>query len=980
MEPKTSRFLDNYHARRAKDARRNIWVITFLFFLLLVGACSFLTISGHGATFRIGQEEQPVNIIEVSPGVWRAMLLNATATIDASATLTVEQNDSLAAWQQTAGLFFYRNEGGAYTLLKIAEANAVTPVVSGNTIIWPALWTLPGGAADYEITVTDQRILKTVRFNGAAGAVLPSPTSAEFFPGAPESELGFAIGSDPFPGERAEGVTGEMDGVPIDLDDDQVVGVSMTMKWNGAFLHKFLPAYAGMHQGIQIYLGDLQMHFAAWSWADAKDEAEFDPSYSFQASSYIVDGHLHSIYNYYPEIVIGIDGADDTDWGIIDIDAPALAAAYNIAPTSAGVSTITAFSLKLIPNGDTAGSPTNIYVRYDPTPAADTTALTWATRDAAPLPIHTWNATGITLNVTQTISDAAFLLKLQACIVSGIKLQLYFIPSWGAPGAVLAGLANEENADIHLRPIMEMTLLVPALAYPGSTFYLPSPHVNAASLTISASMGNNNMPQSSIVVLYASGWMENPLDRVQISNLTNAVSSADATISGASPIYSWYIEQVTYSNISVSLNDGMIAPVIYYASNSLDVWTPDSTNPPIHQGSVAQIMASTYSLMGGGWMKYIIYDGANKIQAGTSSTTQNIDPASAVILVNIPAAQQDHGFHLGIENHQNPSIVRYMYPLEYGGGGGGSSTDYSGDFLRTAERISAATAFVSTASSSLTTAIAANNTAIVQNNVILHEVDNRTRLTQSDVLAAGGIVPTSGMLVTKTSLNVLGDPYRQLYITGPSLNPATPSIAIKLFQGLTTDIDSYPGGTILYASGSLAAFTSVVGSTVYIHSFYRDLPTVADFYRADVVVHDGTNPIFSQLTWSKSATPSLDTSDLLTQSNFNDWAAGNESVVFALSAGLVDLVTVYYADAEIDATTLAWATGKTGFYVPAGAVYGSNVEWDGRYGRNYGSILWNYLSTVSGRAQPLILSGTDVASVTPVQTQATAWGHAVSTK
>jgi len=106
----------------------------------------FLTISGHGATFRIGQEEQPVNIIEVSPGVWRAMLLNATATIDASATLTVEQNDSLAAWQQTAGLFFYRNEGGAYTLLKIAEANAVTPVVSGNKITWASLWTFGAGA------------------------------------------------------------------------------------------------------------------------------------------------------------------------------------------------------------------------------------------------------------------------------------------------------------------------------------------------------------------------------------------------------------------------------------------------------------------------------------------------------------------------------------------------------------------------------------------------------------------------------------------------------------------------------------------------------------------------------------------------------------------------------------------------------------------------------------------------------------------
>jgi len=836
MEPKTSRFLDNYHARRAKDARRNIWVITFLFFLLLVGACSFLTISGHGATFRIGQEEQPVNIIEVSPGVWRAMLLNATATIDAAATLTVEQNDSLAAWQQTAGLFFFRNEGGAYTLLPIAEANAVTPVVSGNTITWPARWTFSEGTADYVLTITDWRILKTVRFSAPAQSILPSPTSAEFFPGAPEGELGFALGSDPFPGERAAGVTGEMDGVPIDLDDDQVVGVSMTMKWNGAFLHKFLPAYAGMHQGVQIYLGDLQMHFAAWGWADAKDEAEFDPSYTFQVEGIFTDSWVYETAPTTPNPTHALlymqDGGSPYDYNVIlDIDTVTLKATYGITGSSASISTeITGMDFKMTPSYYGAPTAYDVAVKRAEV-AGSINNLTWNTRTTALESLYTYDVASWTDGATHTYNSSTMLASFRACIVAGTNWQVYLTPL-GGDGSNAGYYASLNNATYGNHPVLSVT--IEAAGEPTTTDIMAA-----------------------------------------IATLTTLVNERTTVIVNAIP------------------------------------------NLTITELAIRERIASTTAF----------------VSSASTSLTDSISE------INVAA---------------NELAIR--------------------------ERISAATAFVSTASSSLTTAIAANNTAIVQNNVILHEVDNRTRLTQSDVLAAGGIVPTSGMLVTKTSLNVLGDPYRQLYITGPSLNPATPSIAIKLFQGLTTDIDSYPGGTILYASGSLAAFTSVVGSTVYIHSFYRDLPTVADFYRADVVVHDGTNPIFSQLTWSKSATPSLDTSDLLTQSNFNDWAAGNESVVFALSAGLVDLVTVYYADAEIDATTLAWATGKTGFYVPAGAVYGSNVEWDGRYGRNYGSILWNYLSTVSGRAQPLILSGTDVASVTPVQTQATAWGHAVSTK
>ena len=756
MNLKCSPYAKPYDPVAERRAKRNSWLCAILFFLALIGACSFLTISGHGATFRIGQEEQPVNIIEVSPGVWRAMLLNATATIDASATLTVEQNDSLAAWQQTAGLFFYRNEGGAYTLLKIAEANAVTPVVSGNTIIWPALWTLPGGAADYEITVTDQRILKTVRFNGAAGAVLPSPTSAEFFPGAPESELGFAIGSDPFPGERAEGVTGEMDGVPIDLDDDQVVGVSMTMKWNGAFLHKFLPAYCeGLDgQGKQIYLGDLQMHFAAWSWAQAKAATWFDPSYTFQSSTYLSDVsvyHGSSTTNYDTENPMYVNSnatAVADRWIYLNIDMPAIAAAYGITASTSGADYLSSITLSLTSKGTTGGTPKDVNF-YRATKAGLTSSLTWDTK--GPTSELLWRqhvdwAAAAVMSTTDTASTA-LLNAARQCIAGATYLQLVLKPTsdW-VDGAVYGSF------------------------YPIDETAIPA-----------------NRPMITI--------------------------SLDTTI-------------------------------------------------------------------------YMLSQIAEQINEGT-----------AAIIAAISAS-------------------------------GGTS-----DFTPIFEHIAAATAFVSTASSSLTTAITANNTAITQNNVILHEVDNRTRLIQSDTAAGGRVIPASGAVGMTFNLYMTQENAWDAQIYVQSATTAEPNLGFWITHGKTpTTSKTYKiatlGDSITYIGSydSKVDAAAIGGASVYTH-VYTAHYTPADatgVYHVAGICSDGTRawPIGGDFVFG--ATPNLAITDQLTATAFDSRIDAIDTMLDNAAAGEIVAATVWRANALITRTTAAIniddATDSV--YIPLDGDYG----------------------------------------------------------
>ncbi|MEW6234758.1 MAG: hypothetical protein AB1656_05165 [Candidatus Omnitrophota bacterium] len=681
-------------AYAAKDYERRLWMriaLIVALLILLTAALIWIADDADAKTIEIRNPITPVNLVDAG-GKWIASASAYTAEIVVEGTATIEQSGVISQFFDE--LFFGRNEAGVITWKSLDSPKSVIPEVrNGNEIWWTGRWT----RIDYCLKFTEEKIEKFIYLSAPARDILPSPTSTEYFPGALEEHLIFGLGSRYM--QDLGGAVLQMDGVEIDIESDQAIGNVVRVEKDGKFLYKIdspqFDAALPQHLGYQCFLGDYDRLINCFPWMQAKNARWFDPTYILEAATYLVDGYLHDAYNYYPGdntygISVGFDGATDEQWGVYDIDLPALAANYGISATSDGVSLITAFSLKLIGHSYSAGSPTDIYVKYDPTPVADTTTLTWATRDTAPLPICTWAAAGIGEGVTQTINDAAFLQKVQACIVANMHLQIYFIPSWSPSASKRAVVYPEEASDVHNRPIIEMTIYgVPAdLVYPGEFFHLASPKIGAASLTVSASLTKTLYPLPAEIALSASGWMEDISNAVQIANYTNAVSSADAYISGASPLYSWYIMPVTYSNLRVMVVNSA-APIIYYASNLLDVWTPYSA---VHKGSTAQVLASTYSLMGGGWIKYYAYDGDDKVQCGTSATTLHTEPNYGIVDVILPSAQQDNSIHLGVENHMLASVSRTIFALDYSGGGG--TSDFSADRLVINEHIAAGTAAV----------------------------------------------------------------------------------------------------------------------------------------------------------------------------------------------------------------------------------------------------------------------------------------------
>lgn len=656
------------------------WV---LFAFAVEGTCA------REVFFRGGDE--PAQIAEINNGfasIDSDMNFKITATN--AALLTIHERNGLAVIQEQNQLYFgHKNPSdGSYTFKSIAEVSAVTPTIAGNTIRYPGLWTFQDGSGDLELTITKNGILKEIILSASAAACLPSPTAAEFFPEADPADIYLCVGANQVMNVSAE-VTGDMDGFQIDLMEDQVLGDRFIFKYNGGFLFEVLPVYCNNlldSKGQQIYLGDLQAYFAVWEWEQAKAATKFDPSYSFQTEGIFADTFVYEAgpYDNYCSHILDYMMEGSGGWGggysyysILNIDTVKIINSYGIHGVSSSIDVeINDVAMKMTPRY--SGAPTAYDVKvFRAAQAGAIDALTWNTKTTALEPLYTYDVASWTDGATHTYNDATLTTALRKCIVGATYCQFYLKPlggdnsNWGAYHSL-------NNGTYGYNPVLTMNIVegwpYTQLMNVNNNFFLSDRHIGLASLTVSASLTNSASPLNFGITMSASGWFNSAIaNPVQIATSVNAVSAANVVVGGASPTFYYYIHPVTYENISVAFCDPFHGSgrVVYYASNPLDVWTPYSA---VHKGSTAQILASTYSLMSGGWMQYWAYDGAQKVQCGTSATTQNSD--YGIVEVSLPLSQQDNSIHLGVENHLPASVSKAVFSLDYGGGGGSSSIDY----------------------------------------------------------------------------------------------------------------------------------------------------------------------------------------------------------------------------------------------------------------------------------------------------------------
>jgi len=489
MKPKPE---TKIRSQREIDAFWNcVFFGALLMFILLVLALSCVGASAESRTIFIRGGDEDAVVQELGDEfVVAGESMNYAARLTKSATLTVSEHNGLETWQENNLLFYAYHDpiDGSWTLKSIAERNAVTPTLSGNRVTFPTIYTVPGGTVDLEYTFTTNRVLKTYRFSGVAGAILPSPTSADFFPGVDSANLYFAIGANPMVYEASAGVIAEMDDVSIDLADDQVIGDKFVVKAGGGFLHEFLPPYAGMNKGQHLYLGDLQCYFAVWQWEKVKNEAEFDPSYSFQVEGLLEDTQIAEDYptiNYYTSAVMNTIGSISPHMRcpIFQISSATLASTYNLAGITDTInSEITSLSLKLTAF-KAAGDPTYNTVRVKrEMKAANLSTVTWNTRNTALQTLYDNTVSSWVDGTTHTFDDASLLEWVQKCVVGATDCQFYlegFNTNYNDTG----GYYSLDNATYGYHPVLTMDI-TPFTYYKelsagwisGSTVYVAYPY------------------------------------------------------------------------------------------------------------------------------------------------------------------------------------------------------------------------------------------------------------------------------------------------------------------------------------------------------------------------------------------------------------------------------------------------------------------------------------------------------------------------
>lgn len=478
-------------------------------FVLITAALWFLSTQSEAIEVKISSGNYPIPVIEssTSTGTYHILDgLNYGATVVKDGTQTVTQRGLAQelTWQTKDSIYLgCKQADGTYIFKTALATNDATPTISGNEIKWLNRWTSGSYSIDYRNRYDSNRILKYVDFPLTASAVLPSPTGAEFFPGASADDLVFAIGAN-FLNNLPPGCVVKIDGVEIDPDAEQAIGKVLEIYYGGAFLHRFETPYCDAvdSQGEIIFLGDLGIVLNVFSWRQAQAAKEFDPSYSFQTEGLLEDTQIaedYSTNNYYTGTSLAAFGSGtgtSIRAAIFQISSATLASTYNLLGTTASItSEITSVSLKLTAY-PIAGSPTyNVRVKRE-MKAANLSTVTWNSRSTALHTLYDYSVSSWVAGTTHTFNDASILQWVQKCVVGATDCQFY-LEGLNTNGTDLGGYYSLDNATYGYHPVLTMTI-EPAPPYPhslsgawinNSTIYVVYPTLPTLSTPFAFSFG-----------------------------------------------------------------------------------------------------------------------------------------------------------------------------------------------------------------------------------------------------------------------------------------------------------------------------------------------------------------------------------------------------------------------------------------------------------------------------------------------------------